>query len=319
MSSEADCWPRRSPPASLCRGEAFDQALAERLARGRLEGVGERVDRLLPDDDVALRRVAMSGAVACPLVARGARPGCRPAVRVDDADLALVAPVVCVDETLHDSGGVETFPQQREPVGPVARVRVRLSRDCADAGLRPRHHRADREELRLDGDTPLRRLEVARSDRVRRDDHPYVSSVRSSSSSSGRSSGTTTHDTSGRASAALISSGVDARTTTGVPASNAWRRGARSSTESTTSASPSSTSARERELRHLAAGRAEPALSQIVTESPGSRCSTCTPAASFCSSCGVPVRRPNVPQWHGTQRFAPSSSSATAASRGPIV
>ena len=75
----------------------------------------------------------------------------------------------------------------------------------------------------------------------------------------------------------------------------------------------------ERQLGHSPAGGAEPALSHTVTESPGSRCSTCTPGASSWSFCGVPVRAGNVPQWHGTQRLTPISSSATAASRGPIV
>ena len=76
----------------------------------------------------------------------------------------------------------------------------------------------------------------------------------------------------------------------------------------------------ERELRHAAAAPSPPAFPQIVTESPGSIISICTPAgASSCSFCGVPVSSGKVPQWHGTHRLVPSSSSATAASRGPMV
>ena len=76
----------------------------------------------------------------------------------------------------------------------------------------------------------------------------------------------------------------------------------------------------ERELRDAAAAPPPPALPQIVTESPGSIISISTPAgASSFSFCGVPVSAGKVPQWHGTQRFVPSSSSATAASRGPMV
>src|SRR5205085_3574952 len=118
-----------------------------------------------------------------------------------------------------------------------------LGGDRADLGLGPRDERADREELRLDGDAPPAPGGVAGDDRVR---HPYVNSVRSSSSRSRRSAGTRTVDTSGRASAALISSAEAARATTGVPRSKASRSFA-SSRASSTSASlvskaPSTTS-----------------------------------------------------------------------------
>ena len=74
------------------------------------------------------------------------------------------------------------------------------------------------------------------------------------------------------------------------------------------------------ELGHASPRRAEPALSHTVTASPGSSCSIVTSlGTSARSSSGVPVRTLNVPQWHGTMRFTPSSSTATAASFGPIV
>ena len=97
-------------------------------------------------------------------------PRRRASLAVDDADLPLVASGVVGHEPRDDLLRVEPLAQQREPVRPVTRVRVRLRRDRADAGLRPRHDRADREELRLHRDSPLRRVEIARDDRVRRDD-----------------------------------------------------------------------------------------------------------------------------------------------------
>src|SRR5947209_7981589 len=75
----------------------------------------------------------------------------------------------------------------------------------------------------------------------------------------------------------------------------------------------------DRKLRHLPAARSPPAFSHTVTVSPGSIISTVTSGASSCSFAGRPTSGGNVPQWHGTQRFTPSSSSARAASSGPIV
>jgi len=60
--------------------------------------------------------------------------------------------------------------QECQPVGPVARVCIGLRRHGAHAGLGPRDDRADREELRLRRDAPLACGEVARGDRVGRDD-----------------------------------------------------------------------------------------------------------------------------------------------------
>ena len=74
----------------------------------------------------------------------------------------------------------------------------------------------------------------------------------------------------------------------------------------------------ERDLGNPPSGRAEPALPHSSTVSPGSMRSTCD-RVSFASASGVPVRSGKVPQWQGTQRGLPSSSSASAASSGPIV
>ena len=68
--------------------------------------------------------------------------------------------------------GAQTFTQEGEAVGAVARVGEGLRRDRAHVGLGPRNDRADAEELRLDGDTPLSGLEIARDDGVRRDERP---------------------------------------------------------------------------------------------------------------------------------------------------
>ena len=87
------------------------------------------------------------------------------------------------------SSAAQALAQEREPVAAVARVRVRLRRDRADARLGPGHDRADGEELRLRRDAPLarRRGRRRRSSTWRRRAaaQPYVSSVRSSSSSAG--------------------------------------------------------------------------------------------------------------------------------------
>src|SRR5581483_10320359 len=226
--------------------EAVEEPSLERIARASLERVGKRVDGLRADEDVSLRGVARAGAAAGPLEAALAGVRRASSLAVDDAELPLVPSLVGGDEPSHHLVGVVPLAQQGEPVRSVARVRVCLRRDRADVRLRPRDDRADREELRLHGDAPLSRLEVARGDRVRRDDHPYVSSVRSSSSRSARSRGTRTVATSGRASAVLTSSALAARTTTGVPASKASRSRASSSSSSTsapaTSTSPSAAS-----------------------------------------------------------------------------
>ncbi len=52
---------------------------------------------------------------------------------------------------------------------------------------------------------------------------------------------------------------------------------------------------------------------------PGATSRISTPGASDRSVSGVPVRAGKVPKWQGRQRATPSSSSAAAASRGPIV
>ena len=160
-------------------GEALEQPLRERPARRRGEGRRERSDGLLADEDVALRGEARAGLPAGPVEALAAREGGAAAGRVDDAELAVLASLVGLGERLDRLGGARAVAQEREPVRPVAWVRVRLGRDGADTRLGPRHHRADREELRLRGDAPVARLEVAGRDRVGRDDPVSHTSARS--------------------------------------------------------------------------------------------------------------------------------------------
>ena len=81
----------------------------------------------------------------------------------------MVAALVLARELVDDLLGGEAFAKQLEPVRPVARVRVRLGRDGSDVRLRPGDDRADGEELRLDRDAPLLRVEVDGDDRVGRE------------------------------------------------------------------------------------------------------------------------------------------------------
>ncbi len=151
--------------------EAVEEPLHERLAGGCLEGVREPVHRLRGDEDVPLRRVPVADASARPLVALVARVARAAPLAVDDPELALGAVLVGRGQALDHLVGGNPFAEQREPFGPVPRVRPRLRRDRAHERLGPGNDRADAEELRLHRDAPLPRLEVAGADRVRRDEH----------------------------------------------------------------------------------------------------------------------------------------------------
>ena len=161
----------------LRRGEAVEQPLGERSPGGGRERVDERVDRLRRDEDVALGRVAVAGPPAGPVVALGAGERRAAPGRVDDAELALLAAVVGRRQPLDDLVGRGAAAEELEAVRPVARVRVGLGRDRADVRRRPRHDRADGEELRLRRDAPLAGVEVAGADRVRRDDGGRSSAI----------------------------------------------------------------------------------------------------------------------------------------------
>ena len=79
-------------------------------------------------------------------------------------------PVVGGRQPLHGLLRAEPVTEQREAVRAVTRVGERLGGDRPDVRLGPGDDGADTEELRLDGDAPLLRLEVARDDGVRRDE-----------------------------------------------------------------------------------------------------------------------------------------------------
>ena len=124
-----------------------------------------------------MRGEARAGDAARPLEAFGAGVRRPLAVRVDDPELALVAPAVAGGQLLDHLSRRRAAAQQREPFGAVPRVRVRLRGDRAGVRLGPRDNRAHREKLRLRRDTPLARIEVTRCDRVRRDESRHSSSI----------------------------------------------------------------------------------------------------------------------------------------------
>ena len=155
--------------------EALEQALGERPPRGSRECRRERGDGLLADEDVPLGRVARAGSPAGPVHALRAGEAGAASVRVDDAELAVVAAVVGGGQARDDLLGGQSLAEECKAVRAVAGVRVRLGRDRSHVWLRPRHDRADGEKLRLRRDTPLACLEVARGDRVGGDDRHPVS------------------------------------------------------------------------------------------------------------------------------------------------
>ena len=152
----------------LRRVEAVEEALGEPLAGRGLERLRERVDRGARDEDVSLCGVALAGPAAGPGKAVVAGVGRRSARGIDDPELSVRALVVRRGQSVDHVLGREAFPQEREALGPIARIGIRLRRDRADVWLRPRDDRSDREELRLGRDPPLARSEIARTERVRR-------------------------------------------------------------------------------------------------------------------------------------------------------
>src|SRR5205085_1527703 len=94
-----------------------------------LERLGERVDGGGGDEDVPLRRVARAGVAAGPVVTLAPGVGRAAAAAVDHPDLAVVAPLVGGGEPLDRLARGAPSAEEREPVRPVARVRVRLPRE----------------------------------------------------------------------------------------------------------------------------------------------------------------------------------------------
>src|SRR6266545_3075794 len=106
-------------------GQAVDQPLGEGPAT-RLEGLGESLDGLCRDEDVALDRVAFARAPTGPVEAllAGVRRGAT--LGVDDPQLPVIAPVVGARQTLDDLLRGASLPEEVEPLRPVAGVRVGL-------------------------------------------------------------------------------------------------------------------------------------------------------------------------------------------------
>src|SRR5205807_10441196 len=134
--------------------QAVEEAQSEGLSGRALERVREGVHRRLRDEDVALRRVALTGPSARPVVTLAASEGLRAPLAVDDTELPLRAAAVGGSQPLDDLAGREPLPEQDEPVRAVARAGVGLRRDRTDVRLCPRNDRSDSEELRLDGAAP---------------------------------------------------------------------------------------------------------------------------------------------------------------------
>ncbi len=150
--------------------QAVEQSLSEGSSLGRGERRRERRHGLLADEDVPLGGESRAGDATRPVHAGGSGVGRAASIGVDDAELAVVATVVGIGQPLHDLGCTEAFAEQLEAVAPIPWVGVGLGCDCAYVRLGPGDDRADGEELRLRGNAPLSRVEVARGDRVRRDD-----------------------------------------------------------------------------------------------------------------------------------------------------
>ena len=137
LADDEEC--RRLAAAAIAAGrlggrEAGQEPLRQRVPRRALEGVGERVDRGRRDEDVPLRGLARPGRPAGPLEALRARVGRRAAVRVDDAELAVLPPLVGADERPHDVVGRVALAQEREPIGAVGEVGPGLRRDAPTSG-----------------------------------------------------------------------------------------------------------------------------------------------------------------------------------------
>ena len=102
----------------LCRVEAVEQPLDERRACGSLERLGDRVDGLGGDEDVALGRVARPGAAAGPVHALRAGVARAAALAVDHAELPVVAAVVGLRQPLDDLLRAQPSRSSASPSGP---------------------------------------------------------------------------------------------------------------------------------------------------------------------------------------------------------
>ena len=155
-------YPAPSPDHQDRRGLAPPAVAAGRVARGQRReqptgeghvGVGAQPrglhgeHDLLAGQDVALDRVAVAGDAAGPVEAGVSGVRGRAAVQVDDAELAVVAALVVLDQPLERDRGVRAVVEVGESLALVGDVRLGLGRDRPDPGDRRRHRGAHREEL----------------------------------------------------------------------------------------------------------------------------------------------------------------------------
>ena len=149
--------------AGLQRGQ---QPAGERRGRVRAEpGLFHRGDDAGADEDVALDRVAVPAHPAGPVRAlpAGVRRG--PAMRVQHAELAHVAPGVAAGERAHRLLRGGAVREQGEAAGPVGGVGPGLGGQRADAGTGGGDDGAHGEVLAGDGDAELGPAGIARDDR----------------------------------------------------------------------------------------------------------------------------------------------------------
>ena len=212
--------------------------------------------------------------------------------------------------------------QELQAVSPVTAVGERLRRDRPDLGLRCADERADGEKLRLDADSPLAALEVARDERVRRDRYgasPSAGQIRrhglpvrqaakvelaqlsalgwnegagnfGSSERLEHAFGVASADDDGQSTPVGV---LEASDVTGVAEDE--RRDLAPAEADATVADDVEVLAFDRDLGHAKPGRAEPPEPQRSIVSPGEGAKTSHDEACRRSSSGVPARRGNVP------------------------
>ena len=142
--------------------EPVDEVAFGRLVR-RSHGVPDRV----PEHHVRLRReggarvVTRRGQTVVAGVRRDA------ARRIDHRHLSAIGLRIGRRQGRQRVRGILASSHQVESERAVRPLGKRLSRDDADTGFAPRHHRADREPVRLHGNAHLAAFRIARDDGVR--------------------------------------------------------------------------------------------------------------------------------------------------------
>src|SRR5439155_18946503 len=124
--------PAAVPAGGLRGGQAFDEPFGQREVTVRLERHGQSVHGLTGHEDVSLRRIALAGPAAGPLVALRAGERRGSPRRVNDPDLAVLSALVGSRKGVHHLLSRLARAQQRQTVRSVTRIRPRLRGDGAD-------------------------------------------------------------------------------------------------------------------------------------------------------------------------------------------